>query len=58
MSQTEGETGKARRTALQPARTYEVPGGPYAKNLGEVQVEILAEIERGGEGDRGYGNRR
>lgn len=41
-----------------PNRTYEVPGGPYAKDLGEVQVKVLAEFKRGSDCDRGVGDRR
>jgi len=47
----EGETGQVKRISLQPARSYELPGGPYAKDLGSIDVKILAEIERGGAGD-------
>lgn len=36
---------------LQPPRSYALPGGPQAKNLGKVEVKILAEIERGGPDD-------
>lgn len=39
------------RYSLQPARTYEVPGGPYAKDLGSIDVLKLAEIVRGGPDD-------
>ena len=46
------------RLAQQPARSYEVPGGPIARDLGTVEVAKLAEIVRGGEGDSGYGDRR
>ena len=46
------------RLALQPARSYALPGGPFAKDLGEVEVAQLAEIKRGGEDDAGYGNKR
>lgn len=52
------ETGKAQRTSLQPARSYQLPGGPYAKDLGKLNVKVLAEIARGGDGDSGYGDRR
>ena len=37
--------------SLQPARSYNVPGGPTAKNLADVDVYKLAEVERGGEND-------
>lgn len=43
---------KAARTSLPPARTYAVPGGPLAKDLGEVDVCKLSEIERGGPHDK------
>lgn len=33
--------------SLLPTRTYSVPGGPLAKNLGEVEVKKLADIRRG-----------
>lgn len=46
------------RTSLQPARSYELPGGPYASGLGEVDVKVLAEIKRGSDEDRGVGSRR
>ncbi len=39
------------RLSQPPLRTYEVPGGPYAKDLAEVTVTKLAEIERGGPND-------
>ena len=38
-------------TTLQEPREYAIPGGPQAKNLGEVEVRILAEIVRGSEDD-------
>jgi hypothetical protein len=53
-----GETGKVKRTSLRPNRSYELPGGPYADDLGEVEVKNLAEIERGGAGDAGVRNGR
>jgi hypothetical protein len=40
------------RTTLAPTRSYEVPGGPAARNLDKVEIKILAEIARGGEDDR------
>lgn len=46
------------RLALQPVRSYAVPGGPLARNLGEVEVARLAEIMRGGDDDGGYGGGR
>lgn len=46
------------RRSLQPTRSYAIPGGPQARNLGETTVKVLAEIERGGADDFGYGNRR
>jgi len=46
------------RQSLQPARSYQLPGGPYAKDLGTIEVKVLAEIKRGGDDDRGYGHRR
>lgn len=55
--ETEQPTGDNRQ-ALQPARSYELPGGPYAKSLGSVDVAVLSEIVRGGEGDSGVGSKR
>lgn len=46
------------KLSLQPPRSYQLPGGPYAKSLGETQVKKLAEIQRGGPDDQGYGGRR
>ena len=46
------------RNSLQPNRTYEVPGGPYARDLDEVDVKVLAKIQRGGRDDAGFGQRR
>lgn len=46
------------RYALQPDRTYAIPGGPAAKNLGAINVNKLAERVRGGDGDSGYGQQR
>lgn len=42
----------------EPDRSFELPGGPYAKYLGEYQAKILAEFKRGSEEDEGYGPRR
>lgn len=47
-----------KRLALQPARAYELPGGPYAKFLGSVDVRILSEFKRGSDEDRGVGSSR
>ena len=44
--------------ALTPARSYHFPGGPTAKDLAEVQVNILSEVKRGSDQDRGIGSRR
>ena len=44
--------------SIQPPRSYAVPGGPAARNLAETEVKILAEVERGGPDDRGYGSKR
>ncbi len=46
------------KTTLPPARSYQVPGGPYRRSMRDPTVVIKAEIERGGEHDRGYGPRR
>ena len=46
------DSERAVRTTLPPARSYEIPGGPFARNLGTVEVAKLAEIERGGEYDK------
>jgi hypothetical protein len=53
-----GETGKPKGLSPLPLRSYEMPGGPYAKNLGKIDRFILAEIERGGDEDQGYGVKR
>lgn len=45
------DSEKAARLSLPPARTYEVPGGPYARDLGEVDVYKLSEVARGGPDD-------
>jgi hypothetical protein len=50
--------GYGSRTTLTPLREFHVPGGPYAKDLGKTEIKILAEIERGGDDDRGYGGKR
>jgi hypothetical protein len=44
-------TESKKTLALQPTREYHVPGGPLAKNLGKVDVYVLAEIRRGGDED-------
>jgi hypothetical protein len=41
------------RYSPQPDRSYQCPGGPYAEKLGETTVKVLAEVERGGDGDNG-----
>lgn len=46
------ETGRAERTSQQPPRSYEVPGGPLARDLGTINVYKLSEIIRGGLEDR------
>lgn len=51
MSSKPVETSKTARTTLQPARSYEVPGGPLARDLGSIDVYKLAEVARGGDGD-------
>ena len=43
--------GYGNRTTLTPTRSYELPGGPYAKSLGKTTIKKLAEIERGGPDD-------
>jgi hypothetical protein len=35
----------------QPVRSYEIPGGPYARGLGKIDLYVLSEIERGGDDD-------
>jgi len=45
------DTDRAARLSLQPARSYAVPGGPLARDLGQVDVKKLSEIERGGAHD-------
>ncbi len=46
------------KLSLQPPRSYQLPGGPFARSLGDTEVKVLAEIRRGGEQDRGFGSRR
>lgn len=46
------------RLDLQAVRSYEIPGGPLAKNLGATTVKILADFQRGSDQDKGYGARR
>ena len=46
------------RVTPPPARSHECPGGPYSDRLPDPTVTILAEIERGGPDDRGFGSRR
>jgi hypothetical protein len=58
MTEYEGETGKPRRLSDLPPRSYEMPGGPYAKDLGKTNRYVLAEIRRGGDEDQGYGSKR
>lgn len=36
--------------SIQPTRSYQIPGGPYAKNLGETTVKVLAEVRREDDG--------
>lgn len=40
---------------IQPARSYAVPGGPKAKNLGETTTKVLSEMVRGDGDDLGAG---
>lgn len=47
-----------KRYSLTPNRSYLIPGGPHAEDLGEREVKILAEFKRGSEEDGGVGNRR
>lgn len=42
----------AATTSPQPPRSYEIPGGPIAKDLGRIDVYKLSEIARGGPNDR------
>lgn len=44
--------------ATQPVRTYQIPGGPLASALGEIDVAVLAPIKRGSGDDRGVGSSR
>jgi hypothetical protein len=52
--------GRDNRTSLPPPRSYTIGSafGPLARNLDKVNVKRLADIERGGDHDRGYGSRR
>lgn len=45
-------TDKAATTSPQPARSYDVPGGPIARDLGDINVYKLSEIARGGGDDK------
>lgn len=45
------ESDEAVRLSQVPARSYEIPGGPLARDLGSVDVYKLAEIARGGKND-------
>jgi len=59
--QNDGETGRAKRLSPLPTRSFEMGpggGGPFADRLGKIDRHVLAEIERGGAGDRGVGSRR
>ena len=47
-----------KKLETQPERTYEIPGGPYAKDLGTLNVYRLADFKRGSADDRGIGNKR
>lgn len=49
--------GYGNRTTLTPTRSYEVPGGPHARNLDKVEIKITSEFERGGDEDIGAGRR-
>lgn len=42
---------KGKTTTLPPTRNYEIPGGPFARNLAPTTTKILAEFERGGPDD-------
>ena len=46
------------KVTLPPTRAYEIPGGPLRRSLPDPTVTVLAEIERGGPDDRGFGSRR
>lgn len=37
----------AKKLALTPNRTFQVPGGPVAKDLAKVNVAVLADFRRG-----------
>jgi hypothetical protein len=50
--------GYGNKTTLTPTRSYELPGGPAARNLGNTEVKILSDFERGSDEDRGFGNKR
>lgn len=38
-------------TSPQPPRSYAIPGGPFAKDLGKINVHRLSEIVRGSADD-------
>ena len=50
-SSTPLDTDRAASTSPQPARAYEFPGGPLARDLGTVSLKKLSEIARGGPHD-------
>ena len=49
---TDPRASPGKTVSLQPARSYAVPGGPQARNLGRTEVRVLSEIVRGGDDDR------
>lgn len=51
MSEKPSAVSSAARTSQQPPRSYEVPGGPLAKDLGKINVYKLSEIARGSADD-------
>ena len=51
MSEKPSDVSRAARTSPQPLRSYAIPGGPLAKDLGEINVYKLSEIARGGPDD-------
>lgn len=58
MSSTIDPDSTKKRLAVQPNRTYELPGGPYVRFLGSVDVAVLSEFKRGSEDDSGVGSKR
>lgn len=44
--------GDKKVLSLPPPRSYAVPGGPLARDLGSADVYVLSEFARGGSDDK------